>query len=171
MFARRPAPQVLALQGASLATRERPAPALPPAAAGTDVNAVCLGLTPRQRDVLALLVQGKSNKGICRVLNLAEPTVKNHVTAILKSLGVSNRIEAVIKVSGAAVALLSFASTISGYQAFGTNQASQALGGQMPGTRYAGSWSVTPMPAFDAAPQQRNESLSARRAAGHRNTA
>jgi DNA-binding NarL/FixJ family response regulator len=43
-----------------------------------------LGLTERQLDVLALMMQGRSNKAICRVLNLAEPTVKNHVTAILK---------------------------------------------------------------------------------------
>jgi DNA-binding NarL/FixJ family response regulator len=57
-----------------------------------------LGLTERQVDVLALMMQGKSNKAICRVLNLAEPTVKNHVTAILKALEVSNRTEAVIAV-------------------------------------------------------------------------
>jgi DNA-binding NarL/FixJ family response regulator len=58
-----------------------------------------LGLTGRQLDVLALMMQGKSNKAICRVLNLAEPTVKNHVTAILKALAVTNRTEAVIAVS------------------------------------------------------------------------
>jgi len=57
-----------------------------------------LGLTERQLDVLALMTQGKSNKAICRVLNLAEPTVKNHVTAILRALKVSNRTEAVIAV-------------------------------------------------------------------------
>ncbi len=57
-----------------------------------------LGLTERQLDVLALMMQGKSNKAICRVLNLAEPTVKNHVTAILKALEVTNRTEAVIAV-------------------------------------------------------------------------
>lgn len=57
-----------------------------------------LGLTGRQLDVLALMMQGKSNKAICRVLDLAEPTVKNHVTAILKALGVTNRTEAVIAV-------------------------------------------------------------------------
>jgi len=57
-----------------------------------------LGLTDRQVDVLALMMQGKSNKAICRVLNLAEPTVKNHVTAILKALKVTNRTEAVITV-------------------------------------------------------------------------
>jgi DNA-binding NarL/FixJ family response regulator len=58
-----------------------------------------LGLTDRQLDVMALMMQGKSNKAICRLLNLAEPTVKNHVTAILKSLKVSNRTEAVIAVA------------------------------------------------------------------------
>jgi DNA-binding NarL/FixJ family response regulator len=57
-----------------------------------------LGLTERQMDVLALMMQGKSNKAICRALDLAEPTVKNHVTAILKALRVSNRTEAVIAV-------------------------------------------------------------------------
>jgi DNA-binding NarL/FixJ family response regulator len=57
-----------------------------------------LGLTERQIDVLALMMQGKSNKAICRVLDLAEPTVKNHVTAILKALKVTNRTEAVIAV-------------------------------------------------------------------------
>jgi DNA-binding NarL/FixJ family response regulator len=55
-----------------------------------------LGLTDRQLDVLALMMQGKNNKLICRTLNLAEPTVKNHVTAILRALKVSNRTEAVI---------------------------------------------------------------------------
>src|SRR5262245_37000151 len=58
-----------------------------------------LGLTGRQLDVLALMTQGKSNKTICRVLDLAEPTVKNHVTAILRALKVTNRTEAVIAVS------------------------------------------------------------------------
>jgi DNA-binding NarL/FixJ family response regulator len=58
-----------------------------------------LGLTERQLDVLALMMQGKSNKAICRVLNLAESTVKAHVTAILRALKVSNRTEAVIAVS------------------------------------------------------------------------
>jgi DNA-binding NarL/FixJ family response regulator len=57
-----------------------------------------LGLTERQLDVLALLMQGKSNKAICRILDLAEPTVKNHVTAVLKALKVTNRTEAVIAV-------------------------------------------------------------------------
>ena len=57
-----------------------------------------LGLTPRQIDVLALMMRGKSNKAICEILALAEPTVKGHVTAILRDLKVSNRTEAVIVV-------------------------------------------------------------------------
>ncbi|TAN63696.1 MAG: response regulator transcription factor [Magnetospirillum sp.] len=53
-------------------------------------------LTPRQRDVLAMLRQGKSNKEIARDLNLAEITVKLHVTAILRSLSCENRTQAAI---------------------------------------------------------------------------
>jgi DNA-binding NarL/FixJ family response regulator len=69
-----------------------------PAANWPSVSPSDLGLTERQLDVLSLMMQGKGNKAICRVLNLAEPTVKNHVTAILKALEVSNRTEAVIAV-------------------------------------------------------------------------
>jgi DNA-binding NarL/FixJ family response regulator len=62
------------------------------------VSLADLKLSDRQQDVLALMMQGNSNKVICRALNLAEPTVKNHVTAILRALKVSNRTEAVITV-------------------------------------------------------------------------
>ena len=55
-----------------------------------------VGLTERQMEVLALMMQGKSNKGISRLLDLAEPTVKIHVSAILKAMRVTNRTEAVI---------------------------------------------------------------------------
>ena len=65
-----------------------PSPQPPPAAE--------LGLTERQMEVLSLMMQGMSNKAICRALDLAEPTVKNHVTAILKALKATNRTEAVI---------------------------------------------------------------------------
>ena len=70
-----------------------------PNAATPQPSPTDLGLTERQVDVLALMMQGKSNKAICRLLELAEPTVKNHVTAILKTLGVSNRTEAVLAAS------------------------------------------------------------------------
>ncbi len=54
------------------------------------------GLTSRQREVLWLIMQGKSNKEICRELDLAPPTVKIHVSAILKALNVRNRTEAAL---------------------------------------------------------------------------
>lgn len=72
----------------------RPANLTPPPIAPSAVAK--LGLTARQIDVLQLMMQGKSNKEICRALDIAEPTVKNHVTAILRELGASNRTEAVI---------------------------------------------------------------------------
>ena len=53
-------------------------------------------LTARERQVLALMLEGKSNKRISSRLGMAEATVKNHVTAVLKALGASNRTEAVI---------------------------------------------------------------------------
>jgi DNA-binding NarL/FixJ family response regulator len=62
-------------------------------------DAAVASLTPRQREVLALLGQGKSNKEIARVLELAEGTVKLHVTAILKALNVNNRTRAVVAAS------------------------------------------------------------------------
>lgn len=68
-----------------------------------------LGLTQRQAQVLALLVQGKSNKLICRELNLAEGTVKVHVAAVLKTLGVANRTQAVLAVSRLGIKLPQFA--------------------------------------------------------------
>lgn len=58
-----------------------------------------LGLTPRQTDVLALLLQGQPNKLIARELNLSVETVKDHVAAVLRALGVSSRTQAVLAVS------------------------------------------------------------------------
>lgn len=51
-------------------------------------------LTPRQIEVLNLLSQGQSNKAIGHQLNMAENTVRVHVSAILRLLDVSNRTEA-----------------------------------------------------------------------------
>lgn len=53
-------------------------------------------LTGRQLEVLKLLLQGKPNKIIARELDLSEGTVKIHVAAIFKALGVSNRTEAAV---------------------------------------------------------------------------
>lgn len=53
-------------------------------------------LTPRQKDVLELLIQGKPNKEIAYMLNLREGTVKVHMAAIFRRFGVNNRAAAVI---------------------------------------------------------------------------
>lgn len=58
-----------------------------------------IGLTPRQTDVLALLLKGQPNKLIARELNLSVETVKDHVAAVLRALGVSSRTQAVLAVS------------------------------------------------------------------------
>jgi DNA-binding NarL/FixJ family response regulator len=58
-----------------------------------------LGLTPRQTDVLALLLKGHPNKLIARELGLSVETVKDHVAAVLRALNVSSRTQAVLAVS------------------------------------------------------------------------
>jgi DNA-binding NarL/FixJ family response regulator len=57
-----------------------------------------LGMTPRQREVLALLLDGKSNKMIARDLAISVETVKDHVAAVLRTLGVNSRTQAVLAV-------------------------------------------------------------------------
>lgn len=51
-------------------------------------------LSAREMEVLAEVAKGKSNNEIAATLNLSEKTVRNHVSAILTKLGLSNRIEA-----------------------------------------------------------------------------
>jgi DNA-binding NarL/FixJ family response regulator len=58
------------------------------------------GLTPRQIEVLDLLVQGLSNKLIASRLQLSEATVKTHVAASLRALNVKNRTQAVVALAG-----------------------------------------------------------------------
>lgn len=58
-----------------------------------------LGLTTRQHDVLLLLLQGKPNKHIARELGLSVETIKDHVAAVLRALGVNSRTQAVLAVS------------------------------------------------------------------------
>ncbi len=53
-------------------------------------------LTPRQIAVLALLAQGRSNKQIAREMDISDVTVKAHMTAILRKLGVATRAEAIV---------------------------------------------------------------------------
>jgi DNA-binding NarL/FixJ family response regulator len=53
-------------------------------------------LTPRERDVLALLARGESNKRIAAALNLSIGTVKGYVSAIFEKLGVEDRTQAAL---------------------------------------------------------------------------
>lgn len=69
-------------------TLAQPEPANDPGISGAGAVA---DLTPRQAEVLGLLVEGRSNKDIARQLNLGEGTVKTHVAAILQALGVASR--------------------------------------------------------------------------------
>jgi DNA-binding NarL/FixJ family response regulator len=59
-----------------------------------------VALTPRQAAVLEKLVEGKSNKQIARELAISDMTVKAHVTAVLRSLGVETRAQAIVAVRG-----------------------------------------------------------------------
>jgi two-component system nitrate/nitrite response regulator NarL len=63
---------------------------VPPAASELDK------LTPREREILDCLARGESNKGIARILDLAESTVKIHVQSVLKKLKLSSRVQAAV---------------------------------------------------------------------------
>lgn len=53
-------------------------------------------LSPREKEILALVADGKSNKEIATVLALAENTVKNHVKNVLENLHLENRVQAAV---------------------------------------------------------------------------
>ena len=56
-----------------------------------------LSLSARQMGVLQQLGQGLSNKQIAHNLGVAEPTVKMHISALLRAFGVQNRVQILIK--------------------------------------------------------------------------
>ena len=64
---------------------------------GPRAEALVLPLSPREREIVSLLGSGASNKEIADRLNLAEGTVKNHVTGILTKLDVRDRTQAAIR--------------------------------------------------------------------------
>jgi NarL family two-component system response regulator LiaR len=55
-------------------------------------------LTPRESEVLSLMVKGMRNPEISKVLSISDSTTKNHVSNILAKMGVATRIEAIIRV-------------------------------------------------------------------------
>jgi two-component system, NarL family, nitrate/nitrite response regulator NarL len=68
-----------------------------PAGSAAMAEAPMPDLTQRQVEVLALLCQGHPNKEIGQRLNLAEVTVKMHVSSVFRALGVANRTQAVLE--------------------------------------------------------------------------
>jgi two-component system, NarL family, response regulator DegU len=63
---------------------------------GSDKENNILALTPREREVLQLMAEGKSNRMIGEELFISEKTVKNHVSSILQKLDVQDRTQAVV---------------------------------------------------------------------------
>jgi DNA-binding NarL/FixJ family response regulator len=55
-----------------------------------------IDLSPRERDVLALIVDGLANKQIARRLGISEKTVKGHVTNLFQRIGVADRTQAAL---------------------------------------------------------------------------
>ncbi len=72
--------------------------ALSPDASAEDVppDPFC-SLTPRERDILGRLAEGESNKVIAKRLGISDGTVKLHVKAVLRKLGVHSRVAAAVK--------------------------------------------------------------------------
>lgn len=92
--------QVLA--GGVFAPEQNPAPPitfLPGAAEKGDADPADFGLTDRQAEVLGLMAHGRSNRDIAALLGLSEGTVKIHLTAIFKALGVSSRTQAMVAIA------------------------------------------------------------------------
>ncbi len=59
-------------------------------------TAGAVGITPRQLEVLAYVIEGMANKVIAAELGLTEATVKAHITAVFKALNVTNRTQAAL---------------------------------------------------------------------------
>ncbi len=88
---------VIFVPEASLPSHNGVGIAMPPS--GKGVSPAEAGLTERQADVLGLMVKGRSNREIAELLGLSEGTVKIHITAIFKALGVSSRTQALVAVT------------------------------------------------------------------------
>jgi len=92
-------PPSVFMGGRDLAVPANSSMAPGPAAAERAKTAQDLGLSPRQVQVLHLLLQGKSAKLICRELDLSASTVKAHTSSVLRALNVTTRTQAVLAAS------------------------------------------------------------------------
>jgi DNA-binding NarL/FixJ family response regulator len=63
-------------------------------------------LSPREREVIALLAQGLDTRGVARVLGLSAYTVRGHIKSILAKLGAHSQLEAVIAAAHEGIVLL-----------------------------------------------------------------
>jgi DNA-binding NarL/FixJ family response regulator len=54
------------------------------------------GISPREREVLGLLLDGMPNKLIARRLEISEKTVKSHLTSVFRAIGVNDRVQAIL---------------------------------------------------------------------------
>jgi DNA-binding NarL/FixJ family response regulator len=54
------------------------------------------GISPREREVLGLLLDGMPNKLIARRLEISEKTVKSHLTSVFRTIGVNDRVQAIL---------------------------------------------------------------------------
>ena len=71
-----------------------------PSAGGAPPEDPLARLSPREREILAHIARGASNKAIARALDIAETTVKIHVQHILRKLGLSSRVQAAVYLAG-----------------------------------------------------------------------
>lgn len=79
---------------------EDPPVSAPPSPREWTVSPAELGLTPRQGEILWLVMRGLPNKRIASSLGISESTVKEHVTGILERMGVRSRVEAITQLRG-----------------------------------------------------------------------
>jgi DNA-binding NarL/FixJ family response regulator len=79
---------------------------LAPGPGAASVTQTFARLSPRQREVVQLLLQGQSNKVIARRLGISEGTIKAHVSAIYQIIGAKNRVDAVTLAAKSGVAIM-----------------------------------------------------------------
>lgn len=72
---------------------------LPASGSSPSLQQAYPGLTPRQADVLVCAVKGQSNKLIARALGISDGTVKQHLNAVYRELGVATRTEAIYRLA------------------------------------------------------------------------